>query len=89
MATPTQNVTPVDLDRLVRRLKSKAAREWRAIWRRYPHHKRTDEERQIVHDEQIRINGYTQALDDILANVLVEPSGQTPRSDNSPTIETP
>ena len=57
----------VDLDRLVRLLKSKAVREWRAIWRQYPIYKRTDEERQIVNDEQIRIDGYIQALDDILA----------------------
>jgi len=58
----------IDVQRLVRQLRSKAEREWRAIWREYPHHKRTDEERQIVLDEQIRINGYIEALDDILAN---------------------
>jgi hypothetical protein len=54
--------------RFVRRLKSKANLEWRNIWNQYPHDKRTPEDRQIVHDEQIRINGYVQALDDILAN---------------------
>jgi len=69
----TPPLPAVDVDRLVRQLRHKAEREWRTIWRQYPHHKRTEEERQIVHDEQIRINGYTQALDEILANAQAQP----------------
>jgi hypothetical protein len=61
-----------NLNNLVHELRSNIEKEWKTIWRQYPYANRTDEERQIVREEHMRILGYTQALDDILANVKDE-----------------
>jgi hypothetical protein len=56
------------MPRLVRHLEKMerdVLRDWEEIWNRYPLATRTDEESDIVDAEQLSINGYRQAIDEI------------------------
>lgn len=56
------------MPRLVRHLdkmERDVLQDWEEIWNRYPLATRTDEESDIVDAEQLSINGYRQAIDEI------------------------